>query len=180
MGDQAEDILGDLSLCQMMMMPRITSWYRKSSMTTLFRQETLFLKEQSSTLESRKKGNQQIHSTWSETAGIRSANCKLSEKLQLASELTIDKAVKLVRQSELVRSQQQVLRGEHTKPDTPVEAVVRGRSQTRPTPSAKPKHREPSKTVDKCNRCGRYSTHDKDRCPARDAVLSWALLALRR
>ena len=100
--------------------------------------------------------------------GIRSA--KLSEKLQLASELTLDKAVKPVRQSELVRSQQQVLRGEHTKPDTPVEAVVRGRSQTRPTPSAKPKHREPSKTVDKCYRCGRYPTHDKDRCPARDAV----------
>ena len=53
--------------------------------------------------------------------GIR--NTKLSEKLQLNSDLTLAKAVTQVRQLEAVKIQQPLLRG---KPDTPVGEVERG------------------------------------------------------
>ena len=60
-------------------------------------------------------------------------DASLAEKLQLDSELTLTKAVTLVRQAEAVKQQQPLLRGQnHTagvkKPDTPVGAVLKGRS----------------------------------------------------
>lgn len=58
--------------------------------------------------------------------GIR--DTKLSEKLQLNSELTLDRVMTEVRQSETVRKQQALLRGESqsTMGDTlPVGAILR-------------------------------------------------------
>ena len=58
--------------------------------------------------------------------GLR--NAKLSEKLQLDAELTLEKAVTRVRQAEAIRLQQPLLRGEAVgKPDTPVGVVQRGK-----------------------------------------------------
>lgn len=88
--------------------------------------------------------------------GIR--NSKLSEKLQLDRELTLDSAVAQVRQAEAVKLQQPLLRG---KPDTPVGAVQRAKGGPKPnkrnnaTASHKP-------TKDSCPRCGRYPAHEKD------------------
>ena len=54
--------------------------------------------------------------------GLRDA--ALLEKLQLDSELTLDKAVTRVWQTEAIKQQQSLLRGEEgTKPDLPVGAV---------------------------------------------------------
>ena len=59
--------------------------------------------------------------------GIRSSS--LSEKLQLDPDLTLSKAVTLVRQTEAIKQQQTLLRGQGhgegaKKPDTPVGAVL--------------------------------------------------------
>ena len=64
---------------------------------------------------------------------VRICDASLAEKLQLNSELTLTKAVTLVRQAEVVKQRQPLLRGQnHTagvkKPDTPVGAILKGRS----------------------------------------------------
>ena len=77
--------------------------------------------------------------------GIRSSS--LSEKLQLDPDLTLSKAVTLVRQTEAVKQQQTILRGQGhgegvKKPDTPVGAVLArrsGQSQTRRKQSFRPR-----------------------------------------
>ncbi len=57
--------------------------------------------------------------------GIRDA--RLSEKLQLDSELTLEKAVTQVRQAEAIKLQQPLLRGGGSqKPDTQVGTVQEG------------------------------------------------------
>ena len=59
--------------------------------------------------------------------GLRDAT--LSEKLQLDSKLTLEKAVMKVRQAEAVRQQQPIVRGDEAKkPDVPVGAVHHGKS----------------------------------------------------
>jgi hypothetical protein len=97
--------------------------------------------------------------------GIR--NSALSEKLQLDSELTLDKAITRVRQAEAVKQQQPLLRG---KPDTPVGALQKGRGGSRggrggtPAGSKQPQSQQQSA----CTRCGRRPAHDKAQCPARN------------
>jgi len=62
--------------------------------------------------------------------GIR--NSQLSEKLQLDSGLTLEKAVTHVRQSEAVKQQQPLLRGGGAKQDVPVGAVQRAKRGRQP------------------------------------------------
>ncbi len=103
--------------------------------------------------------------------GIRDA--PLAVKLQLDAELTLDKAVRQVRQAETVKSQQPLLRGGDlsVKPDNQVGAVSRekgGHKYVRPRQgSGVPAHKQPAKAM--CGRCGR-PPHDRQLCPARDAV----------
>ena len=83
--------------------------------------------------------------------GIRDAS--LAEKLQLDSELTLTKAVTLVRQAEAVKQQQPLLRGQnHTagvkKPDTPVGAVLKGRSGYGRGKGQRQRQRLPSRVVE--------------------------------
>ena len=94
--------------------------------------------------------------------GIR--NNALSEKMQLDSELTLSKAIAQVRQSEAVKQQQPLLRGQH---DAPVGAVKRGRGG--PNKGNKP-NTDNTGTAHKqrCTRCGRNPTHNRAVCPARD------------
>ena len=109
--------------------------------------------------------------------GIR--NTSLSEKLQLDAERTLTTALAKVRQADVVKKQQPLLRGETPattgKHDTPVGAVQRGRRSNKqawkpkcattaqPSRISKSK-RSKSKVLqsqDTCTRCGRSPTHDR-------------------
>ena len=103
-------------------------------------------------------------------------DASLSMKLQLDSELTLEKATVAARQNESVKKQQDVVRGEQ-KPSS-VEAVTLKRfgrkggshknvsksniSHSPTTAQTPPRH--PQKQV--CTRCGRTPFHVKQLCPA--------------
>ena len=94
---------------------------------------------------------------------------KLSERLQLDADLTLEKAINQARQTEAVKQQQSIVRGDDVK----VEAVKGKKRQTN-VAKAKPQlnHRfqnKPKGQANSCGRCGRYPTHDKQNCPAIDA-----------
>ena len=102
--------------------------------------------------------------------GIRSA--QLAEKLQLDSDLTLEKAVIQVRQAEAIKLQQPLLRsGSGAKPDTPVGVVQKGHRAKRKGSqnSVATDQRQPGNSK-VCSRCGKYPAHDKQHCPARDAT----------
>lgn len=102
--------------------------------------------------------------------GIR--NSELSVKLQMDSTLTLNKAVAVVRRSEMVNQQQSLMRGGGMKPDTPV-----GRVQQRPSRGSgtyiskkgNSAFQSRQSTGEKCGRCGKPS-HPVQKCPARNAV----------
>ena len=100
--------------------------------------------------------------------GLRDA--RLSKKLQLDPELTLEKAVTQVRQAEAVKQQQLLVRGatvHHKQPDTHVGAV-RKRRPTRPKQQRSDKGEKTPKTT--CGWCGKAPSHEKQQCPAKDAV----------
>ena len=103
-------------------------------------------------------------------------NAQLSEKLQLVSELDLDQAITQVRQMEVVKLQQTVLRGEcSTKPDAPVGAGHKGHNRARqPSIRSRQSGATTRSRVDesstRCTRCGKHPAHEKDRYSARDAV----------
>ncbi|KAK3098958.1 hypothetical protein FSP39_024697 [Pinctada imbricata] len=102
---------------------------------------------------------------------------KLSEKLQMDEKLTLDKAVKLVRQSAAVKEQQVVVRQESNQASGIALDAVRaprrcqkfqrgnryGHFKPQQTQQVKPKSNN-----DICERCGN-SPHSRNRCPAADA-----------
>ena len=103
--------------------------------------------------------------------GIRDS--KLSEKMQLDPDLTLEKAITLARQSETVKKQQPVIRGQ-IEPEANLDAVKtrykskqQSSSQNKPPPRQQHAHKQHS---GKCNRCGRSPTHNRNNCPARDAT----------
>ena len=116
--------------------------------------------------------------------GIRDA--ALSENIQVMSDLNLNKAVNVVRQSEAVKLQQATLRGSH-KEDSTIDAIKGGlcRAQPKQKPwngkwsgSFKPQNAQggPSKPLgipartEVCSRCGRSPPHGRIQCPAREAV----------
>ena len=113
--------MADLSQCQMMMISRPTSWYRKSSMTSEDSQESAISERAKLQLsKAGRSGTSRLHSTWSETALISERQSGSGQKIcSFASDLTIFFFFFFFSPANqrLVRSQQQVLRGEHTKPD---------------------------------------------------------------
>ena len=88
--------------------------------------------------------------------GIRDST--LSEHLQLEPELTLDKAKKLIRQRESVRTQQDILQRPFIKQESSSLDAVK---QFPPT-SDKP-------TFNKCRRCG-TGAHPRQSCPAKEAT----------
>ena len=105
-------------------------------------------------------------------------DAKLSEKLQLDSELTLPKAVNQARQSEAVKKQQTLMRNdfkESTGRKNEVDAVKTEKfrkddSSGSPdeTPnSKKPQTRPPS---NHCYRCGKSPGHVRQNCPAKAAI----------
>ena len=96
----------------------------------------------------------------------------LSEKLQMDSELTLEKAKKAARQKEAVNDQHKQMQGGQ---ETTLAAIKRRPSHPRrgglhqhkqATPSGNPRGASKAK---QCKRCGR-GQHPLDRCPARDAI----------
>ena len=83
-------------------------------------------------------------------------DAKLSEKLQLDRELTLETAVTQVRQQEVIRQQQSTLRG--SGGDDTVAAVHKERAP-----------RDRSNREENCPWCGRAPKHDRQHCPAREA-----------
>ena len=105
---------------------------------------------------------------------------RLSEKLQLDADLTLEKAVNSARQSELVKKQQSVVRGAEGQTSQPitVEAVNKNhqrrektqkqgqKKQNPSTPSRSSQNQEPAS----CGRCGRSPAHSRFQCPAKEAT----------
>ena len=86
--------------------------------------------------------------------GIR--DTALSERLQLDPELTLEKAMKMVRQREAVKEQQQILKGDVNPSETNVDRVWQKTGGQNPSGA-------------KCYRCGR-GPHRKENCPAWEAT----------
>ena len=103
--------------------------------------------------------------------GIRDRS--LSAKLQLDSELTLEKAKRLVRQQEAVRGQQAIL----SKPDgeTTIQAFTSRKPLKRPAnsrslrPSTNSTRPQPVNRSHKCSYCGK-GPHPKQSCPAKDVI----------
>ena len=97
---------------------------------------------------------------------------KLSEKLQLDSKLTLEKAVTQARQSETVKKQQDILQG--TQPDPPsanVDQISKKRGKGGKWKDQKDKPPKNSKLAGKtpetkCTRC-LGTPHSKQECPPR-------------
>jgi hypothetical protein len=86
---------------------------------------------------------------------------RLSEKLQLDAELTLEKAVTPARQSETVKKQQLTMRNQFQDKTEGEVAFVRKPIFKKPAPMATP-------TKDSCSRCGHTPSHSRAKCPARD------------
>ena len=92
--------------------------------------------------------------------GLR--NSALSKKLQLESELTLEKAITLARNRKSVRKQQPLLRGNAT---ANVDAVSKQR-RLKTQQLQKPK----SYGNSTCSRCGKPSHRGKEQCPAKKPI----------
>ena len=105
------------------------------------------------------------------------ADQKLSEKLQLDADLTLEKAINSVRQSESVRSQQSVVRGqEDASQPAKVDRVHKSKPQKSLRTSLNPQLKTYKQSVgqndvsnDVCKRCGKSPAHKRTQCPAKDA-----------
>ena len=99
-------------------------------------------------------------------------NKALSEKLMNDESLTLDKAIKKVKASELIKEQQQMLKGDGE--DAKVAAIQKKKqnSHRRYKPNTEEKKRdfqgsEPDSSDKKCYRCGRSPLHRRHDCPAK-------------
>ena len=89
----------------------------------------------------------------------------LSERMQLQEDLTLEKAVKQARQSEQVKRQQPIVRGQ-ARDEANVE-FVRGARKPQGWNQSRGKTKDPPSA---CTRCGKRHLPGRERCPAREAV----------
>ncbi|KAL7865994.1 hypothetical protein SRHO_G00112410 [Serrasalmus rhombeus] len=102
----------------------------------------------------------------------------LSERMQLDAELTLDKAVRMARQSEEVKKQQASLRGDTREQASDAKSVDRVRIlknskpvKNKPQYANKPHSAQYSKrnhSQSQCHKCGSSPPHSKHDCPARE------------
>lgn len=118
-------------------------------------------------------------------AGLRDA--RLSERLQLDPELTLEKATTTVRQSELVHNQQTVLRSSSPSPSVDVNTIQVRRNQsastsqpTRNKHKGSYKHKQTSVSSQhstegpfKCKWCGSKEQHSRANCKAKLATCNF-------
>ena len=96
---------------------------------------------------------------------------KLSEKMQLDPDLNLKKATDLVRQSEQVRKQQNIIRPKDEKPVEHVEAVVSRKGGHKPA-SGTPQKQYKQTYPPQCYWCGSKPSHPRSKCPAQTAICS--------
>lgn len=94
--------------------------------------------------------------------GIRDTT--ISERLQTDADLTLDKAMKAVRQREAIRVQQAVLHKVETPNDTPDKL-----DSVKMNVKSKQLYRKAKSDGKPCSRCGK-GYHSRDKCPAKDAT----------
>ncbi len=100
----------------------------------------------------------------------------LSEKLQLDSDLTLSRAVSLVKQNEMVKPHQAIMWGSSPQTDekSEVDAVSGPVKRKQTTYNSKQqagyvtKQTENASNMSKCSRCGRIPSHGWKQCPAKD------------
>ncbi|KAI4881647.1 hypothetical protein NFI96_006235, partial [Prochilodus magdalenae] len=104
---------------------------------------------------------------------------KLSEQLQLDSELTLEKAVTRARQSEQVKNQQDLLKSNFKSSATDVDSI---QTKLQPATGKGRPQKFQARTNDRssyhtqlgsqrrCMWCGRTPAHSKNQCPARDVA----------
>lgn len=97
--------------------------------------------------------------------GIRDG--ALSERLQLESDLTLDNAMKLIRQREAVKVQQEILQKSQTKVDTSLDAVRQSTTARRKLPAIP--HTSSKPPAGNCRRCS-SGIHPRHLCPAKEAT----------
>ncbi|UYV66966.1 hypothetical protein LAZ67_4003476 [Cordylochernes scorpioides] len=109
-------------------------------------------------------------------------NFNLSDKLQLESELALEKAIQIVCQSESVKNQQKEIRQDTENRNVDAIDKKGGRNGTifqktrmkgtKTYNSNFPKNHQgwSSNEKRKCFRCGYYQGHSKEQCPAKDAI----------
>lgn len=100
--------------------------------------------------------------------GIKDA--KLSEKMQLDPDLTLERSITLAKQSEAVKKQQPIIRGQ-IEEEANLDAVKQRRNKPQQQ-FRKPLHKpmNGTKQQNKCTRCGRSPNHNRNNCPAKDAT----------
>ena len=103
---------------------------------------------------------------------------KLSEKLQMDASLTLQAAVQQARQSESIKKQQGVIRSGQN-PGNVENVEVKENKPRKPRAWVKPKlpsktsggarNKKPGRQTSGCERCGYFTKHKRDKCPAKDA-----------
>ena len=89
----------------------------------------------------------------------------LSERLQMNADLTLERAMKLIRQSEAVHEQQALLNGKEPKLEPGnLDSMKSKKHQNR-----KQTLRTRANFGNLCGRCGK-GPHSRDKCPAREAT----------
>ena len=97
---------------------------------------------------------------------------KLSEKLQMDNELTLEKAKSLARNSESIKQQQTTVRSDLLT-ESHIEQIKGSshKATTNKLVSNTYKGKQPRGAgANSCTRCGQIPTHTKTNCPAREAV----------
>ena len=89
------------------------------------------------------------------------------ERLQLETELTLDKAKKLIRQRESVKTQQDILQRPIIKQESSSLNAVKQFPTRRKLPAIPPASDKP--TFNKFRRCG-TGAHPRQSCPAKDVT----------
>ncbi|XP_018369319.1 PREDICTED: uncharacterized protein LOC108765221, partial [Trachymyrmex cornetzi] len=99
--------------------------------------------------------------------GVR--NTKLSEAMQLQSDLTLEKAISKTRQADEVKRHQNLVRGEQTSVTSglAIDHIRRQKSNQQSKTSGKHGEQRSNKKAQKCNRCGCAPQHAFIACPAK-------------
>ena len=99
-------------------------------------------------------------------------NAKLSERLQLDSTLTLEKAVNEARQSEAVKRQQAVVRGNglSANEESNLNVDVLHRKWQPRQKKQEPTGVEKERRDTKCGNCGKVPGHPRSQCPAKDVT----------
>ena len=92
----------------------------------------------------------------------------VAQKLQMDHELMLDKAVMLARQSEVVKTQQSIVRPPAIDNSVSIEAIKSNRQTYHKKPQKSSGMQRQDSPI--CTRYGKAPSQTKDKCPAKDAV----------